>query len=136
MLSAISCIAIAIYFEAGNQNIEGMLAVGNVIMNRVNSAYYPNNPCDVVTQGKYVAWSSYPLKYQCQFTFWCDGKSDEPDDLHLYITALVVASMAMLPSTPDLTYGANHYHAKYVSPHWARLSNLTTIIGDHIFYEL
>lgn len=37
---------------------------------------------------------------------------------------------------PDLTGGANHYHADYVSPSWATNKKHTMQIGRHIFYKL
>jgi len=35
----------------------------------------------------------------------------------------------------DITDGATHYHADYVSPSWAKTKTRTTEIGDHIFYR-
>lgn len=37
-----------IYSEAGNQCLEGKIAVGNVVMNRYKSASFPNNILDIV----------------------------------------------------------------------------------------
>ena len=56
----------AIYFEARDESIKGQIAVGQVIMTRVRSAYYPNTICGVVYQGQ---WN----KNACQFSFACDG---------------------------------------------------------------
>lgn len=39
-----------IYAESGNQSLEGKIAVGNVVMNRVNDPYFPNNIKDVLFQ--------------------------------------------------------------------------------------
>lgn len=41
-------LAAVIYLEAGGEPYEGQLAVGNVIMNRVRSRYYPDNLYDVI----------------------------------------------------------------------------------------
>ena len=35
----------------------------------------------------------------------------------------------------DITDGATHYHADYVSPAWKKSKTKTTEIGDHIFYR-
>ena len=43
-------LAAIIYCEAGNQNHTGKVAVGNVVMNRVNSAKFPNSISSVVYQ--------------------------------------------------------------------------------------
>lgn len=39
-----------IYAESGNQILDGKIAVGNVVMNRVNSPKFPNNIYDVLYQ--------------------------------------------------------------------------------------
>ena len=39
-----------IYAESGNQVLDGKIAVGNVVMNRVNSSLFPNNIYDVLNQ--------------------------------------------------------------------------------------
>ena len=51
MISAITCMAVAIYFEARNQPIAGQLAVAHVISNRVASRHYPDTVCEVIQQG-------------------------------------------------------------------------------------
>ena len=45
------CIAQNIYWEARNQPFRGMVAVGQVTMNRVKDKRFPDTPCEVVEQG-------------------------------------------------------------------------------------
>lgn len=45
----VTLLAGMIQCEAGNQSMEGMIAVGNVIMNRVRSGGYPNSVYGVIT---------------------------------------------------------------------------------------
>ena len=45
------CLAEALFFEAGNQPLLGILGVAEVIFNRVKSERYPNTVCGVVHQG-------------------------------------------------------------------------------------
>ena len=45
------CLATAIYFEARGEPVEGQIAVGQVIMNRVRSPQFPETICGVVYQG-------------------------------------------------------------------------------------
>lgn len=45
-----NCMQRAIYFEANRSSREGMIAVGNVVMNRVRSDKFPNTICGVVGQ--------------------------------------------------------------------------------------
>ncbi|WP_245198174.1 cell wall hydrolase [Jiella mangrovi] len=44
------CLARAMYFESNRSSEDGMLAVGTVVMNRVDSPAYPNDVCAVVGQ--------------------------------------------------------------------------------------
>lgn len=48
--SDLNCMERAIYFEANRSSREGMIAVGNVVMNRVRSDQFPNSVCGVVSQ--------------------------------------------------------------------------------------
>ena len=122
MLTAILCIAEAIYFEARNQPQAGQLAVGNVIMNRTKSQRYPDQPCDVTRQGRY--WLHIPIKHQCQFSYYCDGLKETITNKPAYGQAVINA-----------TDGATHYHADYVSPNWADSFQLSAKINQHIFYK-
>ncbi|EAU40615.1 hypothetical protein FP2506_02774 [Fulvimarina pelagi HTCC2506] len=45
-----TCLARAMYFESNRSSEEGMLAVGTVVMNRVESESFPNDICGVVSQ--------------------------------------------------------------------------------------
>ena len=44
------CLARAMYFESNRSSRDGMIAVGSVVMNRVQSGQYPRNICAVVGQ--------------------------------------------------------------------------------------
>jgi len=50
MLSPTECMARAMYFESNRSSAEGMVAVGTVVMNRVNDRKFPNSVCGVVGQ--------------------------------------------------------------------------------------
>lgn len=49
------CLMRAMYFESNRSSHEGMIAVGTVVMNRVNSSAYPRTICGVVGQRKQFA---------------------------------------------------------------------------------
>ena len=49
-LSPKECLMRAMYFESNRSSSEGMLAVGTVVMNRVNDQRYPHSICGVVGQ--------------------------------------------------------------------------------------
>ncbi len=49
-LSEKECLMRAMYFESNRSSSEGMLAVGTVVMNRMNDPRYPHTVCGVVGQ--------------------------------------------------------------------------------------
>ncbi|MBE7731810.1 cell wall hydrolase [Devosia faecipullorum] len=49
-MSEKECMMRAMYFESNRSSAEGMLAVGTVVMNRVNDPRYPKSVCEVVGQ--------------------------------------------------------------------------------------
>lgn len=54
-LSERACLERAMFFESNRSSREGMIAVGTVVMNRVNSSHYPKTICGVVGQPKQFA---------------------------------------------------------------------------------
>ena len=125
----VRCMATAIYFEARGETVRGQIAVGQVIMNRVRSDFYPNTICGVVFQGQ---WN----KNACQFSFACDGATDMPKEKEEWATALdvakqVISGKAYLTDIAEAT----HYHAYYVHPDWRRDVIRIKQIGVHIFYK-
>ena len=48
--SELECMERAMYFESNRSSRDGMIAVGSVVMNRVNSGQFPNSVCGVVGQ--------------------------------------------------------------------------------------
>jgi spore germination cell wall hydrolase CwlJ-like protein len=49
----VGCLVEAIYFEARGEGVVGMIAVGQVILNRVNDERFPRDVCSVVHAGQY-----------------------------------------------------------------------------------
>ena len=54
-LSPAECMTRVMYFESNRSSADGMLAVGTVVMNRVNDRKYPNSVCGVVGQNNQFA---------------------------------------------------------------------------------
>ena len=136
----LSCLALNIYHEARSQSFAGQLAVAQVVMNRVKDSRYPNTICEVVLQGPHrPSWKDktrmWPIRHRCQFTWYCDGKSDKIRNVQAYRDALNVAEVVRTNSILDITSGATHYHAEWVTPSWAKRKTRTTKIEDHIFYR-
>ena len=122
------CLAEALYFEARGESVRGMFAVGEVILNRVDTDAYPDTLCGVINQGT-------GRRYQCQFTYTCDGKAENIGEPRSWERVGKVARILMDGAPRALTGGATHYHTKAVNPSWARRFPRTASIGSHYFYR-
>lgn len=122
------CLTEALYFEARGETVEGQYAVAEVILNRVDNANYPGSICEVVNQGT-------GRRYACQFTYTCDGIPEVVTDDRAWHRLGNIARIMMDGAPRDLTRGATHYHADWVSPNWARVYPRTARYGQHIFYR-
>jgi len=132
----LTCLALNVYHESKNQSLIGQIAVAQVTMNRVRDERYPDNVCDVVKQGLTYKWNpDIPIRNKCQFSWYCDGKSDKPRDEHAWDKAMLVAHGVYYGNLDDFVEGATHYHAHYVNPSWAETKTYITRIDDHIFYR-
>ena len=120
----IKCLADNIYYEAGNQSLEGMKAVAFVTINRMNSNVWPADACEVVYQ---------KTGSTCQFSWVCEH-TKAPNNV-MWDKAYNIARHVWYKydTLKDPTHGAMYYHAVYVKPGW-KLSK-TVQIDDHIFYK-
>jgi len=122
------CLAQAVYFEARSEPLQGQLAVAQVVLNRVRSTLWPNEICAVVFQNEH-------RRHGCQFSFACDGLSDNPHNPRAWRNAKLVAAVALYGLWQDITEAATHYHADYVAPAWRTAMNPTVRYGRHQFYR-
>lgn len=122
------CLAEALYFEARGESVRGQFAVAEVILNRVDSTRFPDSLCGVIKQGT-------GKKYQCQFTYTCDGYKEVIREKKAFERVSKVARAAIDGVAEDLTEGATHYHTTAVRPSWSRVYKETARIGVHIFYR-
>ncbi len=122
------CLAEALYFEARGETVRGMFAVGEVIMNRVDSDAYPDTLCAVINQGT-------GRRYACQFTYTCDGNPEVINEPRAWERVGKVAAILLEGAPRALTGGATHYHTKAVNPSWAKRFPRTAAIGSHYFYR-
>ncbi len=122
------CLALNIYFEARGEPLLGKIAVGHVVLNRVANDRFPQQVCRVIRQG------GAKRLHRCQFSWWCDGRSDRPRNAKAWSEAMFVAGLIRIGATIDPTSGALWYHAAHVKPDWSRQFNRQSKIGEHIFY--
>ncbi len=147
-VTELKCMADNIFFEARTQIGKGQRAVAHVTLNRVRDKGFPNTVCGVVKQGRHYR-SGNPVKNRCQFSWYCDGKSDKiylvrtkgkykgrtnSNVFNAYSYAVSESISAMLGWSKDPTYGATFYYAhKLVYPHWAKKFKQLIIIQEHTF---
>ncbi|MEO0411840.1 MAG: cell wall hydrolase [Pseudomonadota bacterium] len=115
--------------EARGEGIQGMQAVANVVMNRVNAGRW------------FSGTVSQVVKKPFQFSVWNEGDPNLPlmkavdERDNAFLTAVEIAARAMRGTLEDITGGATHYHTVSVNPPWADTSKITARIGKHIFYK-
>lgn len=129
-VNELECLALNVYHETRAMSLADAHAVSDVVLNRVESARYPNTICEVVHQGYKKGSRS------CQFSWYCDGKSDTPKDENAWERSRKFArDMYLFQMFRGITEGATHYHATYVKPYWAPSLDRVAQIGAHIFYR-
>jgi len=119
------CGAQNVYFESRGEPGLGMVAVSQVVLNRVKDKRWPDTICDVVWQHKQFSWTH-------------DGKSDRIPLGGTYQKRLWMKSVYMFliaHTEKDVTNGATHYHSVGVDPWWAKHMAVTAIIGNHKFLK-
>ena len=121
------CLAEALYFEARGEDVEGQIAVAEVILNRVDSARYPDSVCDVVRQGAEGRG--------CQFSYMCDGRKEHIANREIYERVGKIAWLMLAGKPRTLTDEALYFHATSVRPRWSRTFVRTAQIGGHVFYR-
>ena len=132
----VECMAKNIYFEARNESTAGKIATSMVVLNRVKSNKFPNDICSVIKDAiKYP--NGFPKRDRCQFSWYCDGKSDIPYNERAWensvaLSKFIIGSNSFLP---DITDGSLYYHGDYVEPSWSKVFRKTLQIDTHIFYR-
>ena len=109
-----------IYSESGNQSLEGMLGVGDVVMNRVASAAFPNSIYEVI----------FDSRYGVQFS------PVETGSIYLEPTEECVIAAKLCLEGYDIVGGALYFVNPDigVSSWFAQTRTYVTSIGDHDFY--
>lgn len=118
----VECLARNIYWEAGVEDMNGKIAVGNVTINRVKTKYWGRNICDVVYSPAQFSWTK--VKKRAWVTLkgraWTDSKA--------------AAEAVLNGLTVKQLNTALYYHADYVKPAWRDRDKRVMKIGKHIFY--
>ena len=109
-----------IILEAGGEYKAGALeAIYEVIINRAKKRNL--TPAEVCLQRK-------------QFSCWNNLTIDDGINIAKNHKRWAIAKNILGKET-NYTKGADHYHADYVTPYWAKSMEKTVVIGRHIFYK-
>lgn len=120
--SDLSCIAVAIYHEARDQEDFGQRAVASVILQRAAIPHrWGESACENVVPTQFSFMTS---RYE-----YPKIEDTEPWEKAVRIAAEVLVNGPL----PELR-GADHYHATAVSPQWAPKMVRVRSIDDHVFY--
>ena len=115
-------VAATIILEAGGEYAPNALkAVNEVIQNRaVKRRMMPSQVC--LQRLQFSCWNNIDKRPQ----LFVKAKSHPR-----FSQALKIAMSA----PTNYTKGADHYHANYCMPYWAKSMTVTVVIGRHIFYK-
>lgn len=134
------CMRTNMYYEARNQRTdEAYAAVGFTVLNRIENRRYPKTVCEVVQQAHRDSRGN-PIRHKCQFSWFCDGKSNTPNltnviERRAWERAGRLAEAVMRGDIENPIGNATMYHAHYVSPYWRKAYARVATIESHIFYQ-
>lgn len=121
----LECLARNMYFEARGEGSKGMIAVGYVTINRTHTAGFPDTICGVVHQGS---------PRHCQFSWYCDGRTDRIASPVQYEQALSLAKAVLARTVPNPVGRSVFFHNGRVKPGWRGVV-FQCRIGGHRFYR-
>ncbi|WP_246736174.1 cell wall hydrolase [Enterovirga aerilata] len=119
-LSEKECMARVMYFESNRSSEDGMLAVGTVVMNRLQSPKYPKSVCGVVGQPNQFADGALTNHVNKRHSSWARAER--------------MADAVLAGERHAGVGGAMFFHtAGYSFPY--RNMRYVTLAGGNIFYE-
>lgn len=117
------CLAKNIYHEAGVESERGMIAVGQVTLNRVATGRWGNSICEVVHSYKQFSWTLDP------------SKVEEKPRGELWEKSLAAAHKVFAGKRIKAVANSLFYHTDYIkTPYWADKKARIAQIGQHMFY--
>jgi N-acetylmuramoyl-L-alanine amidase len=117
------CMARNIYHEARGEPKLGQIAVGYVVLNRVEEPgdRFEKTPCEVITSGEFV-WTEKALNAY-------------PHEWEAYQKAMYIAVGTLEGTLPNPIGDATYFYAGSQTPRWARPFEQVARIGRHRFLE-
>ena len=142
------CLAVNAYHETRGESFDEKIATSQVVLNRVASPRYPDSICNVITQGPIrESWKTkkdptlgshdriyYPTRNRCQFSWYCDGRSDSVNNLDGWEDSVLAAYIVYMGFGEDRVDGATHYYAHDKShPNWSKNMIVTAKLDGHTY---
>ena len=143
LVAAVTYALVADRSTAGMDQIEPTLVYKETDAALLDQAHCLATICGVVYQAMRDS-NGNPLRDKCQFSWYCDGKSDRIENARAYDDDFNLALTAILnreekgsddDSAYDNTNNSLWYHAHYVQPYWAAAYTFQERIGAHLFYS-
>lgn len=113
-----NCLIRAMYFESRRKSEDGLLAVGTVVMNRVEHPKFPDTICGVVGQWRQFA----------------PGVLTRPIDPHQAQTTYSVAEKVLAGKRHTAAQKALFFHTEGTPLPWNNMQ-FATIAGGNVFYN-
>ena len=144
------CLALNAYHEARGVSMDEMIAVSQVVVNRVNRSVH-GTVCEVITEGPVrESWRTrqddtlkdeervyFPVRNKCQFSWYCDGKSDAIRNMTGWEDAVIAAYLVYNGYGEDRVDGALYYyaHKQIPMPNWAENMMVTAVLEGHTYLK-
>lgn len=127
----IQCLAEAIYHEARGEPRNGQIAVGQVVLNRVDTGKYSDSVCGVVYQK-----DRYRGKVVCQFS-WACNKATKPINRSsaAWKETLMLAYEIANTQVSNIARNAVSFRSINENSKWTRNKVRVAVIGNHVFYQ-
>ena len=126
---AIDIKAKTLYGEARGEGEEGLIAVGNVIKNRVKKkTWYGKTVKDVCLKAwQFSCWNHNDPNFKTISSLDKRNKT--------FAKILVLAEQILNDEFEDNTEGSTHYHTSSIKPKWAKGLTPVVTLGNHLFYN-
>ena len=134
-------LGLTIYGEARGEPIEGQIAVGCIIRNRMNTGKYTTYKEVCLEEKQFSCWNendpNYPMLIDIMNKL---AREETVTDLHLK-QCLYIAAGIKSHILSDNTNNAHHYMTKKLlysndKPDWALKTRDEKAIGNHVFFNV
>ena len=133
--SELNCLASTLYFESRGLKDRSMALVGVTTLNRASSLSGASTVCATVKKKR--------SKTSCDYSWWCDGKSDVMKDLTQRNRAYRIAQEVLAGEHVKLTKATHFVHCSVVEENSSWLKNMKYLGRDrdssgrpaHCFYK-